>query len=144
MITPLEVLHAFTALTGIALRRPSYNQEMTALEFAKSFTLDELESVVRFVQREIAGGRLDARSLQWHCIFGTMGSGSEFEVFQSRLAMAQKTVRLRAAPVPVAVTTDTGSGKVTVLDFKQPDEATPEMREAIAASMAELKARLSA
>ena len=144
MTTPQDVIATFSRL-AMPLRRPSYNQEVQAMEFAKSFTIEELETVIAFVQREIAGSRLDWRSLQWHCIFGTLGSGSEFEIFQSRLAAAQKTVRTRPSAKQVAVTHDVGDGKVTRLQIVDtPEEATPEMRERIAASLVQLKNQMRA
>ena len=147
-MTAPELIQHFAALTGIAIRLPSYNQQMQAVEFLNYFTPDELETVVRFVQAEIQRGNLDARSLAWHCIFGSYGSGAEFETFQSRLAMAQKTVRTRPAPRAVPVTHEVGNGKVTRLELvetvEEPKPMSDEARKAMAAMFAETKRKLSA
>ena len=147
-MTAPDLIQYFAELTGIEIRCPSYNQQMQAIAFLKHFTPDELATVVRYVQNEIQRGKLDERSLAWHCIFGTLGSGAEFETFQSRLAMANKTVRLRPAPKAVPVTHDVGNGKVTRLELvdtaDEPKPITDEMRKAMAEMFAETKRKIGA
>ncbi len=124
MITPQSVIAQFSILTGIRIRHVSHGQEAQAVAFcAAGFTLEELGAVVGYVQSQIRAGKLDERSLAWRNIFGTYGSGSEFDSFQDRLAMSQKTIRLRPAAREEAVTRNVGNGDtVTVIDFVKPDE----------------------
>ena len=145
MTTRHEVLDAFRRLTGIRMPLPSMNINHAADLFAQTYSISDLETVISWIQNEIRCGRLDTRSLQWTTMMGTVANGNLFESFDGRLAMAQKTVRTRPAPKAMPVTTDTGDGKVTRLTLVEPaDEATPEMRERIAASLSELTRKLSA
>lgn len=144
--TPQSVIARFSTLTGIALRVISHNMESQAIDFVRAgFTLEELEQVIRWTQQQVQQGKngFSHLSLQFHVIFGKYGSGGEFETFQTRLAMAQKTVRTRPLPKEHSVTRNVGNGDtVTVIDFPAPEAAVPVAGPEVARQLAALRASL--
>lgn len=146
MSTAPQVIAAFASTTGIAIRVISHNMESQAIDFlAKGFTIAELVEVLRWTQSQITLGKngMSKLSLQWHVIMGKYGSGGEFETFQTRLAMAQQTIRTRPAPREVPHTTDVGNGKITVF-APAPEPPAEDIGQEVAKQLAEYRRSLSA
>lgn len=125
---PQLVLSEYSRLTGIKLRVVSHDQEAQAIEFVKhGFTIADLESVIAWTILQIMANKngFSQLSLQWRVLFGRRGAGDEWQTFNDRLAMSQKTVRTRPVPREVPRTTDVGDGKITVFAPEQEPEAEP-------------------
>lgn len=138
-MTPPEMIALYSTLTGIRYARPSHGMEAQAIDFCRSFTLDELRSVVAYVQREINKGKLDERSLGWRAFFGNYGSGNDFVAFQDRLSMASRTIRLRPEAKPVQVQRKVDDGKiVSILDVAGEPDIEP-IRQATVGALSDLR-----
>lgn len=99
---PNEVLQAFGTLTGIVFRLVPNDIERQAKQFVDhGFTLRDLELVVLWTQKQIAGrvNGFSRASLQWRTIFGAFGSGEDFVRFQERLGLAEGEIRKGWRPV---------------------------------------------
>ncbi len=144
--TPQAVLECFSKLTGIRIRVISHDMEAQAIEFLKhGFALSDLESVVGWTQTQIRSGKngFSELSLQWRVLFGRRGAGDEWETFQSRLAMAQKTIRVRAPEkqIPTARTIDGAGNKIVVFDAAPPQDVEP-IRTAALSGLADLRKQM--
>lgn len=137
--SPEQVAACFSRCTGIRLRYLSHNQHHLCAEFVKHFTLEELEIVIIYVQKQIQIGKLDERSLAFRNIMGEYGGGNEFASFQDRLAMASKQVRLKPEPKPVTRHVRVDEGKIVSMLDVAPEPDTPDMREETARQLGELK-----
>lgn len=96
MITPQEVIAAFTQATGIALRMVPHGIQRQAADFVRhGFNLAELELVVAWTKRQIRLGKsgFTEASYTWRRLFGEHGSPDEFQAFQERLGLAQSELR---------------------------------------------------
>lgn len=124
--TPQEVISEFGFLTGITIRIASHGQQAQAIEFCKHFTLKDLADVIGWIQKKIASGdkRMDERSLSWRNVMGEYGSGNEFSTFQDRLAMAQKTVRVRPPVRQIPTARQVDATSVIVRFEPDPEPAT--------------------
>ncbi len=117
------------------------------MDFVKAgFTLEELEAVIRFTQAQIQTGKnnFSHLSLQFHIIFGKYGSGSEFECFQTRLAMASKTIRTKPEPKAVTRHLRVDDGKIVSMLDVAPEPDTPDMREETSRQLAALRKEMTA
>lgn len=139
MTTPEQVAATFSRCTGIRLRYLSHNQFHLCAEFVKHFTLAELEQVIGYVQKLIRAGRLDERSLAFRNIMGEHGAGNEFQSFQDRLAMSQKTVRTRPEPRQVPTATRVDEANVIVTFQPEPEPDVEPIREQALAGLGALR-----
>lgn len=92
MITPQAVLAAFAIFTGIKFRIVPDTVLRQASLFGETFTLEELELVIRFIGREMKAGRCgyNVQSVQWKTLMGDYGATNAFQNFQERLGLAEK------------------------------------------------------
>ncbi len=88
----------YHTLTGIQFRLIGDDQARQGFEFLKSFTMEELDLVVKWTKWMIGKGAngYSQASLQWKVIMGQYGAGDMFQTFQERLGMAQEAIKRKA------------------------------------------------
>lgn len=142
-MTAPDVIATFARLTATPLRIASADQRAQAIAFVEAgFSLEELEMVIRFTQKEQKKDRatLNKFSCSWVVLFGRYGGGNEFQTFQERLGMAMKERDARKPRaeniVPVTRTVDGNGSTITVLDCKPFSDSTEETSKLVAEQLA--------
>lgn len=144
--SPLAVLATFQRVTGIKIRVISHDMEAQALDFVKhGFAISDLEKVLRWTQSQIGSkAGFSTLSLQWRVIFGRRGAGDEWQTFQERLSLAEKTVRTRPEPKAVTRHVRVDEGKVISMLDVAPEPDTTQASQLVAAQLARLRKEMTA